>query len=762
MMISRLASPPLFALLALAGTALAADQPPYPATGVERPSIRVQVTPRDKVAFREILRSDMDITEVHGNHVDLLVTPSQLGEIEARGNAARIVTADVYAGPPLRGGSWLPEYMSYTEAVAALNSLASTYPSLTALDSIGTSIQGRTIWALKISDNPLVDENEPEVLVMGNHHAREVISVIIPMALADSMLTNYGMNATFTQWVDERETFIVPVVNPDGLVYVETTNLFWRKNRRANAGGSFGVDPNRNYAYEWGHDNNGSSASGSSEVYRGTAPASEPEVAAIQTFVDSREFVFSISYHSYSNLVLWGPGYKPALPEDQDIFAGFGELATQSNLYLPGNPASGAIYITNGDADDWLYHAASHEKIFAFTPEVGSSSDYFNPPASRIPTLVIEGLDPSFVALEHADRPGRLAPPGPPVMDPVPASSDGSFDVTWSAPVVADTEVVSYELTEKIGPAVITDDVDSPALPFDLGGWSESTARAYSGSKSLYSGAGNDLNRICLAHDPYVVQPGDSFSFRAWYDIELDWDYAYAIVSTDGGRTFTNLAGTATTMSDPNGNNADNGITGTSSAWSLHSYSLAAYVGLPVWLGFRYYTDGGVAPEGIYVDNVWPVQTWTTTWVVSTGIGGTTYSISGRGDGTYYYSVRGQDAEGDWGYRSADEPVTVNLSTGAPLASQSGFFLGKPVPNPSGGSMTIRFGLAGSSEHTLVVHDVAGRRVRLLSSGIARAGVHTVRWDGRDDGGDPVASGIYVYRLSSPAGDRVERATVLR
>jgi hypothetical protein len=760
-MIRRLMLLLLIALATLTGAA-AAQGTRYPSSGTERPSIRILVTPLDKTAFREIVRSDMDVTEIHGNHLDLLVTPAQLAEIQAGGNAVEIVTPDVHASTPLRGGGWLPEYMSYTEAVAALNGFASTYPSLTALSSIGTSIEGRTLWALKISDNAAVDEGEPEVLVMGNHHAREVISVIIPIALADSLLSNYGSDPTFTQWVDERETWIVPVVNPDGLVYVETSDLFWRKNRRPNGGGSFGVDPNRNYAYQWGHDNNGSSASPSSETYRGTAPASEPEIAAIQNFVDSRQFVFSVSYHSYSNLVLWGPGYKPALPEDQDLFVGYGELATAANGYLPGNPASGAIYITNGDADDWLYHSPSHAKIFAITPEIGSSSDYFNPPASRIPTLVIEGLDPSFVALEHADRPARLAPPGQPAVDPVPASSDGAFDVTWSAPVSADTEVVAYELTEKTGPAVVTDDVDSPAVPFALGGWTESTNRAYSGTKSLYSGAGNDLNRICLARDAYVVQPGDSFSFRAWYSIESGWDYAYALVSTDGGRSFTNLAGTATTMSDPNGNNADNGITGSSSTWSVHTYSLAAYVGQPVWLGFRYYTDAGVSPEGIYVDDVWPVQTWATTAVVSSSVSGTSYSFSGKGDGTYYYSVRGQDAEADWGYPSADVRVDVNLSTDALLAAQPGFFLGQPVPNPSAGTMTIRFGLAAAGEHTLLVYDVAGRRVRLLSSGVAGAGPQTVHWDGRDDLGNPVASGVYVYRLSSPAGERVERATVLR
>ncbi|MCA9753190.1 MAG: immune inhibitor A, partial [Gemmatimonadetes bacterium] len=99
--------------------------------------------------------------------------------------------------------------------------------------------------------------------------------------------------------------------------------------------------------------------------------------------------------------------------------------------------------------------------------------------------------------------------------------------------------------------------------------------------------------------------------FRAWYSIESNWDYAYAVCSTDGGRTWENLAGTNTTMSDPNGNNADNGITG-SANWVQMTFDLAAYVGAPVRLGVRYFTDGGVQNEGIYIDDVWPRQDWTT------------------------------------------------------------------------------------------------------------------------------------------------------
>ena len=228
-------------------------------------------------------------------------------------------------------------------------------------------------------------------------------SLMIPLAIADSLLLNYGSNPRFTEFVDQREIWIVPTVNPDGFVYVENVNTNWRKNRRNN-GGSFGVDLNRNYDYQWGHDDNGSSSFPSSDIYRGPSPASEPEIQAVQNFVNSRSFVFSISYHSYGNWWLWGPGYKPGLGVDQDVFAGYGEHVASLNGYEPGNPASGTIYITNGSADDWLHNSPAHAKIYGMTPEVGGPSDGFYPPESRIGPLILENMETAWLALEHADR----------------------------------------------------------------------------------------------------------------------------------------------------------------------------------------------------------------------------------------------------------------------------------------------------------------------------------------------------------------------
>ncbi len=106
---------------------------------------------------------------------------------------------------------------------------------------------------------------------MGNHHARELMSVDVPLKFAEYLLTNYGIIPEVTDMVDSREIYIAPMINPDGHVYVEQnhtgdSDYWWRKNRRDNLDSSFGVDLNRNYGYQWGFDDVGSSP-GSEQHY---------------------------------------------------------------------------------------------------------------------------------------------------------------------------------------------------------------------------------------------------------------------------------------------------------------------------------------------------------------------------------------------------------------------------------------------------------------------------------------------------------------
>src|SRR5262245_25584780 len=181
--------------------------------------------------------------------------------------------------PPFGSGS-MGGYHTLAEVEAILDSFHTQFPALTTAKwSLGKSVENRDVWAIKISDHPGTDENEPEVRIDSLHHAREPVSMEMTLFFMDWLLTNYGTDPLATYLVDEREIYLVPIVNPDGYEYNRQTNPqgggLWRKNRRNNGGGSFGVDLNRNYSYQWG--GNGSSGDSNSETYRGPSPFSEPE-----------------------------------------------------------------------------------------------------------------------------------------------------------------------------------------------------------------------------------------------------------------------------------------------------------------------------------------------------------------------------------------------------------------------------------------------------------------------------------------------------
>ena len=165
-------------------------------------------------------------------------------------------------------------YHDYAEVTAETAAVAAAYPSLVTRQSIGTTYQGRTIWALKVSDNVATDEAEPEVLFTANQHAREHLTVEMALYLLNELTSKYATDARIKNIVDSREIWIIPTVNPDGAEFDVSTGSYamWRKNRQPNAGSTaIGTDLNRNWGFQWGCCG-GSSGTFSSETYRGAAP----------------------------------------------------------------------------------------------------------------------------------------------------------------------------------------------------------------------------------------------------------------------------------------------------------------------------------------------------------------------------------------------------------------------------------------------------------------------------------------------------------
>src|SRR5205823_11383703 len=165
-------------------------------------------------------------------------------------------------------------FHTYAEMSAEVKAVADAHPNIVQRFSIGKSYQGRELWAVKISDNVAVDEDEPEVLFDGLHHAREHLTVEMTLAIMHFFVDGYGKNPAVTRLVNRNEIWVVFEVNPDGGQYDIQDDYYhyWRKNRQPNEGSQYiGTDLNRNYDYKWGCCG-GSSGDPGSEVYRGAFP----------------------------------------------------------------------------------------------------------------------------------------------------------------------------------------------------------------------------------------------------------------------------------------------------------------------------------------------------------------------------------------------------------------------------------------------------------------------------------------------------------
>ncbi len=245
------------------------------------------------------------------------------------------------------------------EAETAMREMADRNPAVAGLIHLGQSVEGRNINALWISGAP-PDRDVPIIYILGCHHAREWISVEVPLDFARHLLDRYDHDADLRHAVDNSRIYVIPVLNPDGLEYSIYRYRYWRKNRRYNGDFSWGVDLNRNYGYKWGIDNTGSSPNTRSATYRGVKAFSEPETQVLRDFMLRHPPAGVISYHNFSQIILypWGYTREPA-PHDQEMR----ELAaTMSDLMKAVNgrrygygAASESLYLTNGDTDDWVY-----------------------------------------------------------------------------------------------------------------------------------------------------------------------------------------------------------------------------------------------------------------------------------------------------------------------------------------------------------------------------------------------------------------------
>ena len=286
---------------------------------------RVRIESSNVDALRAWLESsgyDVLGSDAANSTVDVAVSRTELHGLRSLG----LAIVSVERGRPLEGtvGARAAEsggelsitaaavsagYLNLAGINARLQQIADEYPSIaqvvdiTAAYNAPPTFEGRHIFALRISDNVQVDEDEPAMLVATTHHAREISTPVIALEAAARLTAGYGVDERITNAVDAHEIWIAPVWNPDGYNYVFTTNNLWRKNRRVFSNG-VGVDQNRNYPQAWSSSCAGST-SVSSETYKGPSAGSEAETRTMITWSETERFAKVIDYHSYGREVLY-------------------------------------------------------------------------------------------------------------------------------------------------------------------------------------------------------------------------------------------------------------------------------------------------------------------------------------------------------------------------------------------------------------------------------------------------------------------------
>lgn len=423
-----------------------------------------------RVAYLDMFSSDGSVESINthiaerytrrGYKLAEFYTPQQFAEVAPRlfpgksfdaGRRTRSVSTDEFHTTLANG-----KYHSYDQTVSEFKALAASHPDLAHYSKLGSSFEGRDIFALKISKDASVDDSsKPDVLITGCHHAREWISVESPVYFANQLLSGYATDDSIKNLVDHLQIWVVPIMNPDGLTYTQNSPneqldpvRLWRKNRRpisvSSCASSVGVDLNRNYSYEWRlqndspcadycssdrsclNDDIGASDDPASEIYRGPQAESEPEVKAIKSLVDdpTRHFRAQLDYHNYSQLILYPWGYAPFGTDDSRTLSQLAERMSDDLFgvnrvrYRPEQAVD--LYALTGSSIDYAY-GVNHVPA-PFVVEMRPACCDFSVPESQIPVVNHENWAAAQSLLAWAA--------GPPILESVKAYSlgtDGTF-----------------------------------------------------------------------------------------------------------------------------------------------------------------------------------------------------------------------------------------------------------------------------------------------------------------------------------------------
>lgn len=836
---------PLRLLLALA---FAAALVPAAASAAGPRQIRITLT--DRVTLERVIQSGLDVVTARpGVSADVFAWPGDEPVLAALGADVTVVDEDpglhaaerarrelaarprpvmkrvwsatgadggwrFDAYPPAGSGS-LGGFWTLAEVKMKLDDLvASDTQDLVAdkLDTIGTSLQGRPIWALTLGKPVAGPDTRPVAYFNALTHAREPGGMHALFNFVDDLLARYGTDPVATYLLEQRRIVICPVVNPDGYWYnqriYDSTAAFglWRKNLRDNnANGRTdsgdGVDINRNFGYRWGYNNSGSSGTASSDVYRGPAAWSEPETRVQRDEFSALRAVAGFSFHTYSDLYVHPWGWTTTGTPDSAKFQTWTDEFSLTNGFA-GGPGPRILYDVNGEFSDWTYgDTLLKPKAYTWTPEVGGADDGFWPPPSRLNAINesvlrscwnVAGITGPWLKVDRVSVP------------------EGWLNAGNYAHVLVRARNIGA--SGQAGPGL-----QAALTPIDAGVTVLSGPTSYPNMGS-FTTADPDTGSGFWVTAADTVTPGRMVRFQ------VDWTDAAGLFCRD---TVELVVGTPTVLVNdasqslagwvlragtwgvktndpvhPDAYIADspNGVYSNNYAGQLrYNGTLDLSSGVHAWAFF----EDRYAFEQEYDAGLFEASTDTVTWTALPGNGAVTspaISIAGAGkkvfggtrwrwrqdrvdlsayagdaahkqlrlrwrslsDGGTNFDGMNFDSLRVYVYDPAMQPAPVAAVVQGPPATR--LRLAPPSPNPARGSVAFAFETPATGEVRLEILDVQGRVVTSHTAALDAANGSTRYawgWDLRDRAGRPVAPGVYLVHLRSGRESATQRVIVL-
>ena len=651
-------------------------------------------------------------------------------------------------------------YLTYQEIINKLDSMRLEYPGLiSAKFSIGNSYEGRPMWTVRVSNSPNAPTGRPEVWFHSLIHAREPMSATQNIYFMYWLLENYNIDPIATYILRYRELYFTPVFNPDGYEWNRQTNPngggMWRISRKPCSGG-IGTDMNRNfgpYAF-WNWSGGGSSTTCGSETFRGDLPFDQPETFNAMNFVNSRNFKGILSYHTYGNYFIRPWGYSGMQTPDENIFQNMSADMALQNHYTLGRSLETVGYTVRGVTDDWYYNDSGHARIIAMTPEVGTSTDGFWPPQSRILPLAQSTVwSNAYFALACG---GYVAP----VLLRLnklnySAGESGNLKVHFKNKGLMHSQNVKIELSSlspyiNISSAAFTYNTvnpgyqDSLILNFNI----QTNAPNNSGLPIMLSIKQNDTSlvhrekiHICIGNGSLTLADSAENGTGNWtmtggWNTTTSQYYSPTRSFTESpSGNYTNS--TNRTMTLATGRNISSNPVTVLTFWHRHDIEIMdnAYVEVSsnngtTWNTIVYYNG---------TQNTWKQEIFDITELANAS---TTLRIrfslisnrSGVADGWYVDDIKIINYQ------------TAPVSTGDKQRIPTRYALAQNYPNPFNPSTTISYQLPRDSYVSLRVYDISGKMVKTLVSENKKAGYHEINFNASG-----LSSGAYFYKIE--AGD---------